>query len=102
MERNDVYDIMIDEAEKAESRRGKIFYSLMKELSEKTRQSLHQLEKSWGFKAEKLIVVGGGSRNELWNKIRSETLGIEIQTIPQAETTVLGAAMFAFEDVWNI
>jgi len=44
-------------------------------------------------------VVGGGSRNELWNKIRSETLGIEIQTIPQAETTVLGAAMFAFEDV---
>lgn len=99
LHRADVYDIMIGEAEKAESSRGEMFLSLLKELSEKTKQSLQQLEKSCGFKATSLIVVGGGSKNKLWNQVRAEVLGIEVKTIPQSETTVLGAAVFAFAGV---
>jgi len=96
MLRPDVYDMMIGEAEKAESSRGRKFYELLEDLSEKTKSSLHLLEKSCGFRAENLIVVGGGSKNRLWNKLRADALGIEIKTIPQSETTVLGAAKFAF------
>jgi len=94
-DRDDIYDIMITEAE-AGSKRGLIFKALLQELSEKTRDSLVMLEKYCGFKAERLRVVGGGSKNALWNNVREETLGIEVVPISQAETTVLGAAMFAF------
>jgi len=93
---DDVYDIMIDEAEKARSKRGIIFRNLLHDLSEQTKESLQILEINCGFKAESLIVVGGGSKNSLWNQLRSEALGINIKTIPQTESTVLGAAMFAF------
>ena len=76
--------------------RGEIYRAALNALAEKTKSSLELLEESCGFKAKSLIVVGGGSKNKLWNKIREGTLGIPIKTIPQTETTVLGAAMFAF------
>jgi L-fuculokinase len=95
--REEAYNLMIHEARQAESSRGRSFRSLLEELSEKTRDSLLLLEEACGFKAESLIVVGGGSKNSLWNEIRSQTLGIDISTIQQAETTVIGAARIIFE-----
>ena len=47
------------------------------------------------FKADSLIIVGGGAKNQLWNRIRANTLGIPLKLAQQAETTVLGAAAFA-------
>jgi L-fuculokinase len=88
---------MISEARGLKTERGKLFRKLIEEISFKTRESLQLLEEVCGFKAESLIVVGGGSKNSLWNEIRAETLGMEIETIPQAETTVIGAARIIFE-----
>lgn len=118
-EDSNIYEIMIAEAENFNStnikfnpeflnnsgqilnlnlntHRGEIYLAALIALAEKTKASLELLEQNCGFKAKSLIIVGGGSKNKLWNAIREEILGIPIKTIPQAETTVLGAAMFAF------
>lgn len=96
MHREDIYEIMVNEAQQGNSKRGSLFRDLLLELSDKTMGSLHTLEKLCGFKAESVILVGGGSKNKLWNKLRKEAMGIEVRTISEAESTVLGAAMFAF------
>jgi L-fuculokinase len=57
---------------------------------------LNALENAGNFKAEKIICVGGGSKNKLWNQIRADVLNLPVETIQQKETTVLGASFFAF------
>lgn len=118
-EKENIYDIMISEAEKATSgklnlgidflnengiisglgiktKREDIYKAALEALSQKNKQSLEILEQAGGFKAGSLIVVGGGSKNRLWNRLRANHLGIPVKLINQKETTVLGAALFAF------
>ena len=52
-----------------------------------------------GFRAKELLLVGGGSRNALWNQIKANRLGIPIKVLDDAETTVAGAAMFGWYGV---
>ena len=119
MNNPNIYDIMINEAEailetdieinpdffntngeignlNINTKRGEIYKAALIALSQKTKRSLQLLEQNCGFKSSSLTVVGGGSKNKLWNQLRSKALGLPIKTIPQTETTVLGAAMFAF------
>lgn len=114
-----IYEIMIKEAEQIKAsklefnpdfingngqirnlslttKREEIYLAALIALVQKTKTSLNILEQNFDFKASSLIVVGGGSKNQLWNKLRSEILGIPLKVIEQTETTVLGAAMFAF------
>ncbi|MCK5776527.1 MAG: hypothetical protein KAH25_10130, partial [Bacteroidales bacterium] len=79
-----------------QSSRGAIYLAALNALSERTKANLSVLEKLSGTKASSLVVVGGGSKNKLWNEIRAEKLGIEVHKNLQVESTVLGAAMFAF------
>ncbi len=82
-----------------DTQRGEIFRAVLEALSCKTRMSLEILEKAGGFKANSLICVGGGSKNRLWNRIRADVFGIPVRIIEQKETTVLGAALFAFTGI---
>ena len=75
--------------------RGEIFRAALEALAEKTRQGLNLLQEIGQFKPDSLIIVGGGAKNQLWNQIRANTLGIPLKLAQQAETTVLGAAAFA-------
>jgi len=65
-------------------------------LSFQMRSALDILHQALGFEAEGLRVVGGGSRNQLWNQIRADVTGLPVTTIAQREATVLGATLFAF------
>ena len=78
------------------TKRGEIYKAALSALSYQTKRGLSVLEQVCGFKAESLIVVGGGSKNRLWNEMRSTIAGLPVKTVSQTETTVLGAAMFAF------
>jgi len=75
--------------------RGEIYRTALEALAEKTRKGLNFLQEIGQFKADSLIVVGGGAKNQLWNRIRANTLGIPLKLARQSETTVLGAAAFA-------
>ncbi|MEN8224785.1 MAG: L-fuculokinase [Bacteroidota bacterium] len=119
-----IYELMIKEAENAEAanirinldalnendifpepvmnvRREQIYRAALEALAKKTRQSLRILEKAGDFKAESIVIVGGGSKNRLWNQLREKELGIPVKIIEQTESTVIGAAQIAFMGLLN-
>ncbi len=79
--------------------RSEIYRACLEALALKLKNALQSLEKAANFKAEKIICVGGGSKNMLWNQIKADVCSIPIQLIAQKETTVLGSALFTFTGV---
>ncbi len=79
--------------------RGEIYCAMLESLSYRLKEAMVTLEEAGGFTTDKIIVVGGGSKNALWNQLRADVCGIPVQTIAQKETTVLGAALFAMAGV---
>ncbi|HCA0976820.1 FGGY-family carbohydrate kinase, partial [Klebsiella pneumoniae] len=79
--------------------RGHFYRAALEGLSDQLAQHLQTLEKIGGFRAKELLLVGGGSRNALWNQIKANRLGIPIKVLDDAETTVAGAAMFGWYGV---
>ncbi len=73
-----------------------LYRAFLEGLSFRLREGLEAIENAGSFKAEKIICVGGGSKNRLWNQIRADVTGLPIVTIAQKETTVLGASFFVF------
>jgi len=78
------------------SRRGAIYRALLEGLAFQLREAVALLAALSGDSLSHLTVVGGGSRNELLNRIRADVLGIPIRLTRQAENTVVGAAIFGF------
>ena len=78
------------------SSRGEIYRAFLEGLSYRLKQGVEALEKAGGFKAEKIICVGGGSKNMLWNQLRADICNLPIHIINQKETTVLGASLYVF------
>lgn len=76
--------------------RGHIYRAAMEALTYRLKSRLQKLEKVGGFKATELLLVGGGARNKIWTQMRADILGLPIWVSKVSESTVLGAAMFAF------
>lgn len=76
--------------------RGEMYRAFLESLADRLSESLKGLEEAGSFKAERIICVGGGSKNRLWNQLRANACQVPIQLIDQKETTVLGAALFVF------
>lgn len=79
--------------------RGEIYRAALRYMAEQLKQGLDVLQQVSHFKAESLICVGGGSKNALWNQLRADVLGLPIDVVDVAESTVLGAAMFTFAGI---
>ncbi|RLE69668.1 MAG: L-fuculokinase [Thermoprotei archaeon] len=79
--------------------RAHLYRAAVEGLSLQLRLALEILEEAFSFKARGVRVVGGGSKNELWNMIRAEVLGIPVTTTRFAEATILGAALTAFKGI---
>lgn len=78
------------------SSRGHLYRAALEALSDKLAHQLHELERLCGFTAEGLVLVGGGSKNPLWNQIKADALQLPVQAIAENEITVLGAALYGF------
>lgn len=78
------------------TRRGHLYRSALEGLTRQLHSNLHTLQKIGQFSAQELLLVGGGSRNSLWNQLKADTLGIPIKVLDNAETTVAGAAMYGW------
>ncbi|MGL5241361.1 MAG: L-fuculokinase [Kluyvera ascorbata] len=76
--------------------RGHFYRAALEGLTEQLALNLRTLEKIGHFNATELLLVGGGSRNALWNQIKANMLDIPIKVLDDAETTVAGAAMFGW------
>lgn len=76
--------------------RSHFYRAALEGLTAQLARNLQTLEKIGHFKATELLLVGGGSRNTLWNQIKANALHIPIKVLDDAETTVAGAAMFGW------
>ncbi|QHB31566.1 L-fuculokinase [Yersinia canariae] len=78
------------------SGRGHFYRSALEGLAWQLKNNLAVLERIGEFRTRELLLVGGGSRNALWNQIKADVLNLPIKVIDESETTVLGAALFAW------
>jgi len=76
--------------------RAEVYRAALEGLSFQLRQALEILSASTGIRPKGLRVVGGGSKNELWNQIRADVTGLPVSVTSQRQATVLGAAMVGF------
>ena len=79
--------------------RGQVYRAALEGLSFQMRHALEVLGESSAAPPKLVRVVGGGSKNPLWNQLRADITGMPVLTIEQKEATVLGAAMFAFSGI---
>ncbi|POT57221.1 L-fuculokinase [Citrobacter amalonaticus] len=79
--------------------RGHFYRAALEGLTEQLARNLQTLEKIGHFNATELLLVGGGSRNTLWNQIKANMLNLPVKVLDDAETTVAGAAMFGWYGV---
>jgi len=75
--------------------RAHVYRATLEGLSCQLRLALEILGKATGFKAGCIRVVGGGSKNDLWNQIRADVTGLHVSVTDRKEATVLGAALTA-------
>ncbi|MEM2129641.1 MAG: FGGY family carbohydrate kinase [Candidatus Bathyarchaeia archaeon] len=65
-------------------------------LSYQLAQALKILEREKGSNIKKIRVVGGGSKNRLWNQIRADVTGVPVTVTDLKECASLGAALVSF------
>lgn len=78
------------------TQRGHFYRSALEGLAWQLKHYLATLQQISHFQAHELLLVGGGSQNPLWNQIKADVVNLPIKVLQDAETTVLGAAMFAW------
>ena len=78
------------------TRRAHLYRAMLEALCEKLHEGVRLISESANLHPTLLTVVGGGSRNSLWNQMRADRLGIPIQLTSQTENTMVGAAMAGF------
>ncbi|MCS7242740.1 MAG: FGGY family carbohydrate kinase [Candidatus Caldatribacterium sp.] len=77
------------------TQRAQIARAVFEGLSFQLRQAVDALFEAFGFRPERIVVVGGGSKNALWNQIRADVVNLPVVVTSCEEATVLGAALFA-------
>jgi len=76
--------------------RGQLLRAAIEGLSFQLRQALRILTETTALEIKGIRVVGGGSKNPLWNQIRADVTGLPVITTEQKEYTTVGAALYAF------
>lgn len=71
---------------------GEMAYSIFHSLAISYRKSLSELEDSLGHKFDRINIIGGGSQNQLLNRLTKEECGIEVYQGP-VEATAIGNAV---------
>ena len=82
-----------------QTQRGHIYRAALEGLCFQLREALRILTEAAEFGASGIRIVGGGSKNDLWNQIRADITGLPVVVTAQKEATALGAAMTALVGV---
>jgi xylulokinase len=75
--------------------KGDMTRALVEGLGYQFLQILKGLESSFGLEADRLVAVGGGTRNRLAMQIKADMAGMPIEVPSLEEATPLGAAILA-------
>ncbi|MEM2699594.1 MAG: FGGY family carbohydrate kinase, partial [Candidatus Bathyarchaeia archaeon] len=77
------------------STRAQIIRAAFEGLTFQMREALRILSEAMGVKADKIYVVGGGSRNDLWNQMRADATGLHVVVPRGREAAPIGAALIS-------
>ena len=69
--------------------------AIMEGLAYETRRQMGFMEKGTGIPVSEVRMYGGSARNDLWNQVFADVLGVRLCTTKTIETTALGAAICA-------
>jgi xylulokinase len=72
-----------------------VIRAAMEGLTFGIRALLDGIQQAAGFPVQELRVVGGGSRNTWWQKLKADILGVPIETLAVSDVTAQGAALLA-------
>jgi len=75
--------------------RSQVYRAALEGLSFQLKQAVKAFQEAFAFEPTGVRVVGGGSKNQLWNQIRADVLGLPVITTSCQEGTVLGATLFS-------
>ena len=78
------------------TKRAHIYRAALEGLCFQLRHALEILKRATGFEPRRLRVVGGGSRNALWNRLRADVCRLPVVVTETKEATVVGAAVAAW------
>ncbi|MEM2702687.1 MAG: FGGY family carbohydrate kinase, partial [Candidatus Bathyarchaeia archaeon] len=78
------------------SSRSQIIRAVFEGLTFQMSEALRILAESIDIKVNHIRVVGGGSRNEVWNQMRSDATGLPVTVPAQREAATIGAALMSF------
>ncbi len=76
--------------------RAEVYRAALEGLCFQLREALRILSQATEFEPERLRVVGGGSRNELWNQLRADVCRLPVVVTERKEATCVGAALCAW------
>jgi len=81
------------------SDRAQIARAVFEGLAFQLKQAIHAIKEAFFWEPQKIVVVGGGAKNWLWNRIRADVLNLPVVVTSCEEATVLGATLFAMMGV---
>ncbi|MBS3763288.1 MAG: L-fuculokinase [Planctomycetes bacterium] len=76
--------------------RGHVYRACLEGLTFQLRDALRIIKDATRFEPSSIRVVGGGSRNALWNQIRADVCNLPVTVTAQKEATVMGGAIVAW------
>ena len=74
--------------------RGHFIRALLEGSAYAVRDIINQMQVS-GIELRELRVMGGGAKSRLWNQIKADVIGLQVNVPQITETTALGAAFLA-------
>lgn len=78
------------------STRSQIIRAVFEGLTFQMKEALKNLVESLNVEVDCIRVVGGGSRNDLWNQMRADAVRLPVIVPAQREAATLGAALISF------
>jgi xylulokinase len=72
-----------------------IFKAIVEGLCFETRKVLDAMTRLIGRSVEKIIAIGGGTRNEFWMQTKADVTGLTVEVPGIEESTLFGAALLA-------
>jgi L-fuculokinase len=76
--------------------RAHVYRAAVEGLCLQLRQALEIMREATGSAPSRLRVVGGGSKNELWNQLRADVCRMPVVITERKEAAVVGAAISAW------
>ena len=76
--------------------RGHVYRAALEGLCFQLRGALGILKEATGFAPARLRVVGGGSKNDLWNQLRADVCRMPVVITERKEAAVIGSAIAAW------